>query len=92
MSGHDVALHQGSDGADVPQSLVEGKQFRGEVKGGETPAGAAQPALLFTGQRRNCTAQQCIRLHGGAEEWVGILHTDRKVDKGIVEQLMQSVR
>ncbi len=79
MSGHHISLHQGSDGAYVPQSLIKGKKLGGKVKWSKTSTGASQPALLFTGQRRNCAAQQCIGLHGGAEEGVGILReTDGK--------------
>lgn len=79
MSGHHIPLHQGSDGANVPQSLVKGKQLRGEVEWSKTSARAAQPALLFIRQRRNCATQQRIRFHGGAEEGVGILEeTDGK--------------
>lgn len=73
MSSHHVTLHQGSDGADVPQSLVKRKQLRREVERSETPAGAAQTTLLLTGQRRNPAPQQSIRLHRGTQERIGIL-------------------
>lgn len=73
VSGHHVSFHQGLDGADVPESLVERQQLRREVERGEASAGAAQPALLLTGQGGNGATQQRIGLHGGAEEGVGIL-------------------
>lgn len=73
MSGHGVALHQGPDGADVPQGLVKGEQLGREVERGEAPAGAAQAALLLTGQRRNGAPQQGVRLHRRTQEGVGIL-------------------
>lgn len=79
MSGHCVPLHQGSDGADIPQSLVEGKQLGGKVQRSETATRAPQPALLFIRQRRDWAPQQCVRLHGGAEEWVGILEDADKM-------------
>lgn len=79
MSGHCVPLNQGSDGADIPQSLVEGKQLGGKVQRSETATGAPQPALLFIRQRRDWGPQQCVRLHGGAEEWVGILEDADKM-------------
>ena len=66
MSGHRIPLHQGSDGAHIPQSFVKGKQFGGEVERSEASARATQPALLFTGQRGDCATQQRIWLHGGA--------------------------
>lgn len=78
MSGHHVPLHQRSDGADVPQSLVEGKQLGGEVQRGQAAAGAAQSALVLTGQRGDGAAQQSVRLHGRAEEWVGVLGTTQE--------------
>lgn len=78
VSGHHIPFHQGSDGADVPQSLVKRKQLRGEVERGKATARTTQPPLLFVGQRRNRAAQQCIRLHGGAEEGVGILQKTRR--------------
>lgn len=63
MPSHRVTLHQGPDGADVPQSLVKGEQLRGEVERSEAAAWAAQTALIFTGQGRNAAPQQSIRLH-----------------------------
>lgn len=80
MSSHHVTLHQGSDGADVPQSLVKRKQLRREVEGSETPAGATQATLLLTGQRRNPAPQQSIRLHRGTQEWIGILGKNERKD------------
>lgn len=73
MPGNHISVHQGPNGADVPEGFIKGKQFRGEVEGSEAPARASQPALLFTGQRRDCATQQRIGLHGGTKEWVGIL-------------------
>lgn len=78
MSGHHIPLHQGPDGAHVPQSLVEGKQLGGEVERGEAPDRGAQPALLLTGQGGDRAAQQRIGLHGGAQEGVGILEKTNK--------------
>lgn len=73
MSSHHISIHQRPNGADVPQSFIKGKQLGGKVEGSKTSTRVSQSALLFTGQRRDCTTQQCIRLHGGTEEWVGIL-------------------
>lgn len=73
MSSHHIPLHQWSDGTDVPQSLIKRKQLRGKVERSKTSNRTAKPALLFIRQRWNCTSQQCIRLHRGAQEWVGIL-------------------
>ena len=78
MPGHHIPLHQGSDGADVPQSLVKRQQFRGEVEWSQASDGAAQPPLLFTGQRRDCATKQSVRLHGGAEERVGVLEKRKR--------------
>lgn len=80
MSGHHVPLHQGPDGAHVPQGLVKGQQLGGEVE--RSSARTKQSALLFTGQGRDCTAKQCIRLYGGAQEWVGILGERKKDIRG----------
>lgn len=73
MSSHHISVHQRSNGADVPQSFIKGKQLGGKVERSKTSTGVSQSALLFTGQRRDCATQQRIRLHGGSEEWVGIL-------------------
>lgn len=73
VSGHHIPIHQGPDGAHVPQSLVKRKQLGWEVKRSEGSSRTSQPALLLAGQRRNRTTQQCIRLHGGTKERVGIL-------------------
>lgn len=73
MTGHGVSLHQRPDGADVPQSLVEGEQLGGKVQRSEAAPGAPQPALLFVRERRNRDPQQGVGLHGGTQERVGIL-------------------
>lgn len=92
MPGHHIPLHKGSDGTDVPQSLVKWQQLRGEVEWSKTSDRATQPSLLFTGQRRNCATQQCIRFHGGTEEWVGVLEKTQENDKWEYQSLQNNIQ